>query len=347
MCVGLLRDRYEAEDAAQQAFLSAYRALVDGTEPRDEAAWLATIARNECLLRIRARMRAPVAAPAENEPGPSDVHREAVSRSHAARLWREIGDLPQQQRDAVILREFAGLSYEELAVALGISKPAVESLLFRARGRLRQRLEAAFASLNLAGAASTIAEAAARLLGSGGAPQAAAKIATAGVAAALVGGGTAVVAEHASPPAHHRAAAPRRDALRLPRIAAQPQTLRFVMTTTPATQPTPRPAAGGREHERDGGDAAAFPRQGGDGQGDRSDDSSGAHWPWSPPRAEADDGEAQVAPAPAASVPVAPAPAASVTVAPAPSGASTPTTTTSDSVTPWGGGDRSEDGSDG
>jgi DNA-directed RNA polymerase specialized sigma24 family protein len=43
----------------QQAFLSAYRSILAGNEPRQPAAWLATIARNECLDRIRARMREP------------------------------------------------------------------------------------------------------------------------------------------------------------------------------------------------------------------------------------------------------------------------------------------------
>ncbi|HSP72395.1 MAG TPA: sigma-70 family RNA polymerase sigma factor, partial [Gaiellaceae bacterium] len=212
LCMALLRDRQEAEDAAQQAFLSAYRSLLAGTEPREEAAWLATIARNECLQRIRARMRRPIASvELDEEAASADVHRDAVARSHAAQLWQEIRSLPDQQRDAVILREFAGLSYEELAVALGITKPAVESLLFRARGRLRSRLETAVASLNLAGAASAISDLVGRFVASGAAPRVAglpvaAKLAAATFGIALVGGGTAVVTEQASTP-HRRAAA--------------------------------------------------------------------------------------------------------------------------------------------
>ena len=49
----LLRNREEAEDAAQQTFLSAYRSLLRGGQPRQPAAWLAAIARNECPARIR------------------------------------------------------------------------------------------------------------------------------------------------------------------------------------------------------------------------------------------------------------------------------------------------------
>src|SRR5581483_7795891 len=130
----LLRDRHESEDAAQQTFLSALRALRNGSEPREPEAWLGSIARNECLSRIRERMREPLPV-LEHEVRDSgaDVHRQAISNMNAVKLWQEIETLPEQQRDAFVLREFAGLSYGELAIALGLSEGAVESALFRAR----------------------------------------------------------------------------------------------------------------------------------------------------------------------------------------------------------------------
>src|SRR5205807_4969560 len=60
VCRSLLRDRNEAEDAAQETFLSAQRALTNGSSPREPAAWLAASARNECLARMRDRMREPL-----------------------------------------------------------------------------------------------------------------------------------------------------------------------------------------------------------------------------------------------------------------------------------------------
>ena len=60
LCRLLLHDPAEAEDAAQQTFLSAYRSLLAGNEPEYPAAWLATIARNECWGRVGRRMRQPV-----------------------------------------------------------------------------------------------------------------------------------------------------------------------------------------------------------------------------------------------------------------------------------------------
>ena len=205
LCGALLRDRSEAEDAAQQVFLSVHRALLNGTDPREPAAWLAAIARNECLTRIRTRMREPL--PTEELETVSTVHdplAEAIRRADLAALWSAIEALPRQQRDALLLREFGGLSYDELAEALAVSGPAVESLLFRARQRLRVQLRTAYGSL---GGVSWI-EAFARLFG--GAPVAA-KVAAIGVGAATVTGSAVVVPRVLE---HHSRAVPHLGAVR-------------------------------------------------------------------------------------------------------------------------------------
>jgi RNA polymerase sigma factor (sigma-70 family) len=139
LCRLLLRDPVEAEDAAQQVFVSAQRALVGGASIREPAAWLATIARNECRARIRARMREPLALPEL----PADIPDPLASAIHAAdldALWAALSVLPRRQRNAFLLRELGGLSYGELGAALGVTRPAVESLLFRARQQLRSAL---------------------------------------------------------------------------------------------------------------------------------------------------------------------------------------------------------------
>lgn len=140
LCRLLLRDHHEAEDAAQQTFVSAYRSLLRGSGPRDAAPWLAAIARNECRARIRKRMRAPLVLEYELEEqlaGPADIVDEAERRAELATLTAAIAELPSRQREAVALRDFLGLSYEEVASTLSVSVPVVESLLFRARRRLR------------------------------------------------------------------------------------------------------------------------------------------------------------------------------------------------------------------
>ncbi len=146
LCRLLLRDPVEAEDAAQAAFLSAHRALLAGTDPREPGAWLASIARNECRARIRTRMRRPLEL-RELPDNLADPIARAGQDVDFEAVWSALGDLPRRQRRAFLLRELGGLSYAELGTALGVTVPAVESLLFRARQQLRGALVGANLSL--------------------------------------------------------------------------------------------------------------------------------------------------------------------------------------------------------
>jgi RNA polymerase sigma factor (sigma-70 family) len=140
LCRFLLRDADEADDATQQTFLSAYRSLLSGTEPRNPAQWLAEIARNECRGRIAARMREPLPLAATVEATGHDPADAADQIELIDELKAAIAELPDRQREAVVLRDFYGLSYREVATAMTVSVPVVESLLFRARRRLDRRL---------------------------------------------------------------------------------------------------------------------------------------------------------------------------------------------------------------
>ena len=192
LCRMLLRNEHEAEDASQQTFLAAYRSIRNGVEPRHPAAWLATIARNECWAAIERRMREPFHQ-GELESRLPDPVVQAAANADLEELWRAIGELPRQQRRALLLREFSGLTYAELAGALGVTEPAVESLLVRARRELRGRLRPLSGSAGaLAAPLGALRDALARLvLGMPDAPAASglAKLA-AGAAAVVVAGGT-------------------------------------------------------------------------------------------------------------------------------------------------------------
>jgi RNA polymerase sigma-70 factor (ECF subfamily) len=147
VCRLMLRDPVEAEDAAQQTFLSAYRALLGGQEPREPSAWLGTIARNECRTRFRARRTEPLTL--VREPVGEELQREVDRREEIQSLCAALAELPPQQRDAVVLREFYGLSYAEVGAALGLSGSAVESVIFRSRRRLQDQLRPARSALGL------------------------------------------------------------------------------------------------------------------------------------------------------------------------------------------------------
>jgi RNA polymerase sigma factor (sigma-70 family) len=142
LCRLLLRDPVEAEDAAQQVFLSAHSAVLRGSPPREEHAWLAAIARNECRARIHERMRESLALPDLPSDLP-DPLAAAIRATDLEAIWAAISSLPRRQRRALVLREVGGLSYHELGRALGVSQSSVESLLFRARRQVRGLVAAA------------------------------------------------------------------------------------------------------------------------------------------------------------------------------------------------------------
>jgi RNA polymerase sigma-70 factor, ECF subfamily len=139
-CVRRLRNREEAEDAVQQTFLKAFAAMRGGFRPSVERAWLYRIAENVCADRLRAHVRRvrhetkDAGALLEVLPARDSKPIEGLDQALAA--------LPPQQRQALLLREWQGLSYSEIASELQLSHSAVETLLFRARRSLARRLEA-------------------------------------------------------------------------------------------------------------------------------------------------------------------------------------------------------------
>lgn len=140
-CLSRLDGREDAEDATQLTFLHAVRGLRRGIVPAAESAWLLAIARNVCLSRWASASRR---RRLETSCDPLELERLATTREprtddligleHALEL------LPEQQRRAVLLRDWRGLPYDEIAERLGVSHAAVESLIFRGRAALAEHL---------------------------------------------------------------------------------------------------------------------------------------------------------------------------------------------------------------
>ena len=134
--------RQDAEDALQDVFVRAYSNLRSNDRELALRAWLYRVAHNRCIDELR-RPAPPAPELMEIVRAPShDPIAEAEQRESLRRLIADVRRLPDQQRSALLMRELSGMSYSELADALGASVPAVKSLLVRARVSLAQAQEA-------------------------------------------------------------------------------------------------------------------------------------------------------------------------------------------------------------
>jgi RNA polymerase sigma-70 factor (ECF subfamily) len=134
-CLFRLGDRHEAEDALQSTFLNVFRALDRGVVPYAETSWLFKIAQNVCMTRHRSTIRRlRIEAP---EPLADSVASPERDAGELVDLTSALQGLPLRQRRALVLREWQGLDYAEIADRLGMTHAAVETLLHRARRSLR------------------------------------------------------------------------------------------------------------------------------------------------------------------------------------------------------------------
>jgi RNA polymerase sigma-70 factor (ECF subfamily) len=149
----ILKDRGDAEEAVQAAYLSAFASLGRFEGRSSLATWLTRIVINEALSRLRAERRRRSSLEVEGV-SVLDAYREkmtagsqvaqpdaAIAREQLRRLLEHaVTGLPETFRTVFVLREVEGLSVEETADALGIPPATVKTRLLRARRRLQQAL---------------------------------------------------------------------------------------------------------------------------------------------------------------------------------------------------------------
>lgn len=136
-CWQILRSKEDAEDALQDVFASAYRAiLADDREIRLQP-WLYRIARNRCINQLRraAIITSDSIGAHHADGGPTPVEK-VVGRQRLHELIGDVQALPDTQRIALLLCEIDGLSYKQIALATNNTVPGVKSLLVRARSNL-------------------------------------------------------------------------------------------------------------------------------------------------------------------------------------------------------------------
>ena len=133
-CRGMLSSAEDAEDVLQEVFVAAHKAILGDNRAINARPWLYRIARNRCLNHLR--------KPVPEGQDSMDVHPHENGASVAEKVQKraefralilDVQGLPETQRSALLLREIDALTYEEIAIAMDTTVPAVKSLLVRAR----------------------------------------------------------------------------------------------------------------------------------------------------------------------------------------------------------------------
>lgn len=148
----MLNSLDDAHDIAQQVFVRIWRSAPRYEPSAKFTTWMFTITRNLVFNEMRKRGRrkeVPMESPNEDEPPKQYAHPMAPSADTITQhdeleraLDIAISKLPDKQRLAVVMRRYEEVPYEEICKVLGMSLPAVKSLLFRARTELRKHLAA-------------------------------------------------------------------------------------------------------------------------------------------------------------------------------------------------------------
>ena len=143
----ILGDPDEAEDAAQESFLRAYRKLDSYDPERKFSNWLLSIASHYCIDRLRRRRLVWLSLEDENLPPATLVNHEPGPEHHIVEHEREaeiqglLDTLSPDYRTVVVLHYWYNLSYEEIAETTDSTVSAVKSRLFRARRMLAKQLQ--------------------------------------------------------------------------------------------------------------------------------------------------------------------------------------------------------------
>jgi RNA polymerase sigma factor (sigma-70 family) len=140
----LTRNAHDAEDVVQEAYLRAFEHY-DSFRGQSSRAWLLTIVRNTCFSRLRRAATAGEATEFDEQMhtpqhSADDPESLALREAGSRQLAEALRELPEEYREAIVLRELEELSYKEIAGIAGVPIGTVMSRLARARERLRHSL---------------------------------------------------------------------------------------------------------------------------------------------------------------------------------------------------------------
>ncbi len=146
LCRQLLGSAERADDAAQEAFMRAYRGFAGYDPAQSFGPWIMRIARNHSLDLLRRRRFEPAAFGTEAEEAAAaeaddtDGLGELLTAERARSVQAAVSALPERYRVPLALAYFADASYDEIAAELGITRTHVGTLLCRAKQALRKTL---------------------------------------------------------------------------------------------------------------------------------------------------------------------------------------------------------------
>jgi RNA polymerase sigma factor (sigma-70 family) len=150
--MGMVKDHGRAEDITQEVFVSALRRMRETERPIAFKPWVYEIAKNACIDQFRRSKRAEeVSLQSEDGLAPADYgrlvgsdpapHDAVAAKQELDNLCGAFGGLSDTHHEILVMRELEGLSYREIGDRMGMSRPAVESTLFRARRRLTEEYD--------------------------------------------------------------------------------------------------------------------------------------------------------------------------------------------------------------
>jgi RNA polymerase sigma factor (sigma-70 family) len=264
-----------AEDAVQQTFVRAYDSMLGSGAQLALKPWLYRIAHNTALNALRDRGLRHEAL--KDEIG-GDQPDQVLERAQGLRaVLGAVQNLPERQRDAIVLREIEGRTYEEIAAELGVTGGAVRQLLNRARHSVRAAATAVtpiglLERVPWSSPAQPLSERVAELCGAGGGALAAKACATALITGAVVGGVAVAPKEHE----HAADAAPNTAAKRAPASAHAARTPAGASTRRSESGTTGSGDHSGRSRHGDGRGPDRHGHEDGDGNHGKGGGKSGS-----------------------------------------------------------------------
>jgi RNA polymerase sigma factor (sigma-70 family) len=150
--LGMVKDHGRAEDVTQEVFVSALRRMRETERPIAFKPWIYEIAKNACIDQFRRSKRAEeVSLQADEGLAPGDYGKlvgsdptpdvAVAAKQDLDNLCGAFGGLSDTHHEILVMRELEGFSYREIGERMGMSRPAVESTLFRARRRLTEEYD--------------------------------------------------------------------------------------------------------------------------------------------------------------------------------------------------------------